>query len=106
VEFLGSSTGSGDSVDALNLHENPLDLDIFNSAIHRIETEPVVNVSDLETKLSILIAKMREVADGRYTEAAGSLKKFCLSLHQALLSDASPFRYQDEWILTKDELFA
>jgi hypothetical protein len=49
---------------------------------------------------------MRDVADGRDTEAAGLLKRFCLSLHQALLSEASPFHYQDEWILMKDELLA
>ena len=86
MECLGSSDGHGGSVKALNLQEYPLNVDIFNSAMHRIEASPVQSLADLETKIKSLLEKMRAVSEGGGMESIGALKRFCLSLHQALLS--------------------
>ena len=106
VECLGSSDDHGNAVNALNLQEHPLNVDIFNSAILRIEAAPVLNVADLETKVKSLLTKMRAVSEGHPTDSIDALKRFCLSLHQALLSENSPFHHQDEWVLMRDERLA
>ncbi len=104
--LLEKPDDSGSDANPLNLQDRPLDVDIFNSAIHRIESTPVVDVSELQSRVQALMAKMRAVAEGKNTESVNSIKRFCLSLHQALLSANSPFHQQDEWVLMRDERLA
>jgi hypothetical protein len=106
LDCLRSPSGLHDDQDALNLSSNPLCADLFSSVIGRIDKHPVEHVADLEKKVIAILTKLSAVASGLDSEGVGPLKKFCLSLHQALLNEANPFRQEDEWLLMKDERFA
>jgi len=103
---LATPGDSQQDLNPLNLQGHPLDVDIFNSALHRIEPTPVVDVADLQKRVAALMVKMRAVAEGGNSELVGPIKRFCLSLHEALLSANSPFNHQDGWVLMKDERLA
>ena len=107
LDCLRSPGGLHADQDALNLSSNPLCADLFSSVIGRTDNHPVEHVADLEKKVIKILIKLSAVASGLDSEGVGPLKKFCLSLHQALLNDeANPFRQEDEWLLMKDERFA
>jgi hypothetical protein len=88
-----------------DFHSNPIGADIFNLAVVRADDAPIERVSDLEAKVSALLSKLKTVASGEPTNDVAVLKSFCLGLHQALLNESSPFRYQDDWI-ARDQRFA
>jgi hypothetical protein len=106
LDCLRSPSGLHAEHDALNLSSNPLSADLFSSVIGRTDKRPVEHVADLEKKVIAVLTELSAVASGRNIEGIGPLKKFCLSLHQALLNEAAPFRQEDDWLLMKDERFA
>jgi hypothetical protein len=106
LDCLRSPSGLHADQNALNLNSNPLSADLFSTVIGRIDKHPVERVADLEKKVIALLTKLNAVAHGHDSENIGPLKKFCLSLHQALLNDAIPFREEDDWLIMKDERFA
>ena len=103
LERLIDPEGLGNTPDTMDLQRYPLEVNIFNSAIHRVEATPVENIDELQLRLLELLKKLREVSEGRGLDSVGSLKRFCLSLHQSLLTESSQFRHEDEWILSRDD---
>jgi hypothetical protein len=96
---LGASTEACHP-DQLNLQSKPIDLDILDRAFYRVDQ--VSKVDDLEQRLGALIQAIREVANGRASSKLSRLKTFCLSLHQALLAEMSPFKKDDEWVIRRE----
>jgi hypothetical protein len=99
LHSLSASTGTCHP-DQLNLQSKPIDLDILDRAFYRLDQ--VSRVDDLEQKLGALIQSIREVANGGLGPELNTLKTFCLSLHQALLAEMSPFEKDDEWIIRRE----
>jgi hypothetical protein len=102
LRTLGASTGVSHP-DSFNLQPKPLDFDILDRAFYRVDQVSISHVADLERRLGELIAMIRKVANGGETSELNTLKTFCLSLHQALLSETSPFRRDDEWIIRRED---
>ena len=86
----------------LKLQGSPVNVEIFNWALHGVETEPMKDVSDLELRLSELLTALKAVTEGREAQNLKPLKAFCLSLHQALLNETSPFRADEDWVFTRE----
>ncbi len=105
-DCLGSSPSSVSGNDRLYcLQENPLNVDILNSALYRSEGPALVNIDDLDARLRELISKLKEVASGQSKDATviAGLKRFCLSLHTALLDEITPKADRDEWMSTHQD---
>ncbi|MBM0207632.1 hypothetical protein JNW90_35135 [Micromonospora sp. STR1s_5] len=105
---LGSTTGPSSGPGAMFLQDNPLNVQIFSSALDRAEEAPSTNMAELERKLSAVLDGISDVAQGGNPDPnrVSALKGFCLSLHQALLNEASPFHMDDEPFMMRDEHFA
>jgi hypothetical protein len=106
-ECLGSSPPSaGGSQRLYCLQENPLNVDILNWALYRVEGPALVNIDDLDARLREVIARIKEVGSGHSKDAnvLAGLKRFCLSLHTALLEEITPKVDRDEWMSTQQDL--
>lgn len=89
-----------------SFHENPVNIDILNSALYRSEGPTLVSISDLEARLNDLLSKINEVAAGRDEDEStlSSLKRFCLALHTALLEEVVPRTDPNDWMSVQQEL--
>lgn len=106
---VGTTTGHASSTGAMFLQDNPLKVQIFSSALDRsTEDTPSTNMAELESKLAAILSCINDVAGGGNPGAQriSALKGFCLSLHQALLNESSPFHVEDESFMMRDEHFA
>lgn len=97
---LGSPSAIAGQAGLLCLQENPVNVDIINSALYRTDEAALVNVTDLEAKLRELLVRLDEVAAGKPQgqDVLTSLKRFCLSLHAVLLDELTPRLERDEWM--------
>lgn len=97
---LTSPSGSSEPANFFCLNENPVGVDILSSALNNVEGAKVVSMSELETMLKALVAKVVDVASGKEVEEReiGNLKQFCLALHRTLLEELSPNIETDEWM--------
>jgi hypothetical protein len=105
---LGSPSSLPGSSSLFCLQENPVNVDILNSALHSIDGSNLENMDELEAKIRDLISKLNDVAAGHTTEARiiSNLKRFCLSLHRVLLDELSPAVDHDEWMPVQNVRFA
>jgi hypothetical protein len=97
---LGSPTKSPAKAGLFCLQENPVNVDILNSALFRTDEPALVNVADLEARLREILTRLHEVAAGRHQDKSvlTALKRFCLSLHTVLLDELTPRVDRDEWM--------
>lgn len=105
-DCLSSAPSAATSSDRLYcLQENPVNVDILNSALYRVEGPALVNIDDLDARLRELIGRVKEVASGNNTDAnvITGLKRFCLALHTALLEEIMPKVDRDEWMSTQQD---
>ena len=104
IEAFGKQLGSPGALSGqaglLCLQENPVNVDIINSALYRTDEASLSSVKDLEAKLRQLLIRLNEVAEGKpqAQEVLTSLKRFCLSLHTVLLNELTPRLERDEWM--------
>jgi len=103
---MSSSEGLPGSARPFSFQENPVNIDILNSALYRSEGPTLVNISDLEARLNDLLSKINEVAAGRDKDEGtlSSLKRFCLALHTALLEELVPRTSPNDWMSAQQEL--
>lgn len=96
---LGSPSAVQGNSNLLCLQENPVNVDIFNTALSSNGAH-LQNIEELEAKVRELILKINEVATGQTTEpnVISGLKRFCLSLHRVLLDEIAPKVDHDEWM--------
>lgn len=106
VALLGSSLGGGSTAQsAQRLNEDPIGVAVFVSALEGTD-RPVSTASELPTMLETLLADLNLVAESHAEQGLEVFKRFCLSLHRALLSEAGDFGRRDEWVFDRDELLA
>ncbi|ANK88261.1 hypothetical protein PYR71_28355 [Rhizobium sp. MC63] len=105
--YLEAPPSGGRPVSLFALSENPVNVEILNSAIFHTEGASLSNFNDLEQWVRDLVAQAKAIAAGESTgsEEIGSLKRFCLSLHQVLLEELTPAP-DDEWMPAYDERVA
>jgi hypothetical protein len=101
---LGTPASSAGGATLFCLQENPVTVDILNSALYSVDGSSLVNIQELEAKVRDLFETMNNVASGQIKDSGvlNALKKFCLALHQILLQELSGNIDQDEWMLNQD----
>jgi hypothetical protein len=105
AKYLEAPSGGSGTAGLFCLHENPVNVDILNSAIYGVDGHRLVSIDDLEAKARELIVRVNDVASGRNTDerTISSLKRFCLSLHRILLEKLAPTSENDEWMPARDK---
>jgi hypothetical protein len=103
---LGSPSAVPENSSLLCLQENPVNVDIFNSALSSNGAH-IQNIEELEAKVREVILRINEVAAGQTTEPnlVSGLKRFCLSLHRVLLDEIAPKVDHDEWMPIQNARF-
>lgn len=103
LKALVSFDGQPASGAGLSFAGDPLNVEIFNSALQKIQSHPAKNVEDVRRSAERFYLMMRAVSDGYEVDNVHLLRDTCLSLHRTLLNHQSPFRTEDDWILAGNE---
>lgn len=89
---------------SVKLYMNPIEVEIFNRALIRISQEPIHNIEELNLRLSRMVGKIGTFTTSEKSEVE-EIKEFCLSLHDAIISQNSSV-YEGEEPILGDELAA
>ncbi|MEN3147900.1 hypothetical protein ABCW43_11330 [Neorhizobium sp. IRAMC:178] len=106
-KYLASPSGNAPTAGLFALSENPVNVEILNSAFYSVEGTASTNMKELEGKLKTLVKSVSDVGSGASADESvvAALKRFCLSLHRVLLDDLAPAA-DDEWMPIHDARFA
>ncbi|MER8562054.1 hypothetical protein [Mesorhizobium sp. M0578] len=105
--YLEAPSGHTPAGGLFALSENPVNVEILNSALYSVEGARLVNIAELEEKVKALVHSVKDVGAGKTSDegVVSGLKRFCLSLHRVLLDELTPSA-DDEWMPVHDARFA